>query len=66
MIDGWILEVKMNHRLPPVGQPRPVERVLAQLQQHGRKVEPHCGYWMAQCPAHDDPRPSLSIRPPSS
>jgi len=56
----------MNHRLPPVGQPRPVERVLAQLQQRGRKVEPHSGYWMAQCPAHDDPRPSLSIRPPSS
>ena len=47
----------MNQSLP-----RPVERVVAQLQQHGRKVEPRGDSWTAQCPAHDDQRASLSIR----
>ena len=32
------------------------------LQHMGRKVVAHTGYWMAQCPAHDDSNPSLRIR----
>ena len=32
------------------------------LEHLGRKVVAHTGYWMAQCPAHDDGNPSLRIK----
>ena len=28
----------------------------------GRKVKQQTGYWMAQCPAHDDGTPSMRIK----
>ena len=32
------------------------------LEHLGRKVVAHTGYWMAQCPAHDDGNPSMRIK----
>ena len=32
------------------------------LEHMGRKVVAHTGYWMAQCPAHDDGNPSMRIK----
>ena len=32
------------------------------LEHMGRKVVAHTGYWMAQCPAHDDANPSMRIK----
>lgn len=37
------------------------ERVLAALEQHGRKVRRNGDQASAQCPAHDDRNPSLSV-----
>jgi len=39
----------------------PVERILVELGNRGSKIEVHGDYWMAQCPAHDDGRPSLKV-----
>ena len=41
---------------------RPVDRLLDALQAQEFTVRPRGGYWSAQCPAHDDRNPSLSIR----
>ena len=38
------------------------DRITDALTDHGSRVEQHHGYTMAQCPAHDDNNPSLSIR----
>ena len=32
------------------------------LEHMGRKVVAHTGYWMAQCPAHDDGNPSMRVK----
>ncbi len=40
----------------------PLDRLLAALDQNGRKWRRVNGHTMAQCPAHDDRNPSLSIR----
>ena len=41
---------------------KPVERALAALGAMGKKVKPSgANQWQAQCPAHDDNNPSLSI-----
>ncbi|TFH47119.1 MAG: hypothetical protein E4H01_08830, partial [Lysobacterales bacterium] len=42
------------HRLPSVGRAEIIAKTLG-----GRKAG--CG-WIARCPAHDDIKPSLSIR----
>lgn len=39
----------------------PIEAVLDALRSHGKKTRKQSGYWMAQCPAHADNHPSLSI-----
>ena len=39
----------------------PVERVLSSLKAHGKIVKPERDGFVAQCPAHDDARPSLHI-----
>ena len=39
----------------------PVERVLSVLKAHGKIVKPERHDFVAQCPAHDDARPSLHI-----
>jgi hypothetical protein len=39
-----------------------VDRVVDQLQRAGKRMEWRGTYWMAQCPAHPDAEPSLSIR----
>ncbi|WP_433240297.1 DUF3987 domain-containing protein [Actinomadura nitritigenes] len=41
---------------------QPVDRLLDALQAQDFTVLPRGGYWSAQCPAHDDRNPSLSIR----
>src|SRR2546430_5017390 len=57
-----MLEGEMSDPVPQDERLRPVERVVAALQQGGRRVTPRGESWMAQCPAHDDRRASLSIR----
>lgn len=41
---------------------RPLSRVLARLEELGCRPVGTNGTWRARCPAHDDRRPSLSIR----
>ena len=38
-----------------------VKKVGAVLRDHGSRIESHGGYWMVQCPAHEDRKPSLSL-----
>lgn len=38
-----------------------VRKVGAALREHGSRIESHGGYWMAQCPKHEDRKPSLSL-----
>lgn len=38
------------------------ERIVTALERHGSRVRRQGGYWMAQCPAHEDRTESLSIR----
>jgi hypothetical protein len=38
-----------------------VKRVGAALREHGSRIDSHGGYWMVQCPAHEDREPSLSL-----
>lgn len=37
------------------------ERTVVQLKDRGAEVQDRGGYCLAQCPAHEDRRPSLSI-----
>ena len=39
-----------------------VAQWVSALEGMGRKVEQRGGYWMAQCPAHDDKSPSLQVK----
>ena len=39
-----------------------VQQWVSALEGMGRKVQDHGGYWMAQCPAHDDSNPSMRIK----
>jgi|GEM_PF-440626 len=39
----------------------PVEKVVNALQDRGLKVTKSAGQWMAQCPSHEDRKPSLAI-----
>ncbi len=48
----------VNNSLPGAA----FERVIAALEQHGRKVVRRGATATAQCPAHDDTNPSLSVR----
>lgn len=52
---------RSNRRVPfPISrEATPVERILESLE--GSR-QTHPGQWVALCPAHDDKRPSLSIR----
>ncbi|HSV98706.1 MAG TPA: DUF3987 domain-containing protein [Sedimentisphaerales bacterium] len=54
------------HAPPMHGKPQsltPIEKVLRALDVHGCEYkEKGPGEWMAQCPAHDDQKPSLSIK----
>lgn len=38
-----------------------LHKVLGALSDHGSKVKPNRGEYLAQCPAHDDNKPSLSV-----
>lgn len=38
------------------------ERILSALREHGLKIRQSGGQWAAQCPAHEDRNPSLSVR----
>ncbi len=39
-----------------------VKKVGAALREHGSRIDSHgAGSWMAQCPAHEDRKPSLSL-----
>lgn len=38
-----------------------LQNVLTALEKTGSRVRPHGGYYMAQCPAHDDGTASLSV-----
>ncbi len=38
-----------------------VKKVGAALREHGSRIESHGGYWMVQCPVHEDRKPSLSL-----
>lgn len=44
---------------PPVYHDRPINRLLHRLE---AARQTSAGQWMARCPAHDDRRPSLSVR----
>src|SRR6266498_864614 len=41
---------------------RNIDGELAALERKGQRVRPQAGYYMAQCPAHDDTQASLSVR----
>lgn len=40
----------------------PLERILAALREHGHEPRKAGAEWACRCPAHDDRKPSLSIR----
>ena len=39
-----------------------VQQWVSALEGMGRQVKQQGGYWMAQCPAHDDSNPSMQIK----
>ena len=39
-----------------------VQQWVSALEGMGRTVKQQGGYWMAQCPAHDDSNPSMQIK----
>jgi hypothetical protein len=38
-----------------------VKKVGTALREHGSRIDSHGGYWMVQCPVHDDREPSVSL-----
>jgi hypothetical protein len=38
-----------------------VKKAGAAFREHGSQVESHGGYWMVQCPVHEDRKPSVSL-----
>lgn len=51
-----------DHNQYTTNHQRPIDRVLDAIRTQGGRVKQSGGQWMCTCPAHDDRKPSLSVK----